>query len=226
METPSPTGPTAARGADDFPSYLKLVLNCWKGQHAKYCPVYWLSAWLSAADIKNGPIYPNLVGRKKKQRVLRADQVVKIQDHQSITRIWHEVDENGAQTRCNLTKGQVSGILNKMCTDAGYPGCSSYTFKKMAVQWAVRSNATVPQIKAAGRWKSNAWEQYAQGGFNDKQAWEQSGQDDPIRKMWVFRPALWDTTVAMATEVSTKKNKRRKQSKKGQKVAKGKTTQA
>ncbi len=237
LEAASTTGPTAARGADGFLSHVKLVLNCWKGQHinspkryplmlarnpldAKFCVVYWLSSWLSATGIKSGPILPNLIGRKEKQRVVRADKLVRVQDQQSMTQVWYEIEKGSTKTqRCNLTKEQVGNILHRMCEKAGYPDGSSYTFKKMAVQWAVRSSATVPQIKAAGRWKSGAWEQYAQGGFNDKQAWEQSGQDDPIRKIWVFRPALWDTTVPTATAGSSKKKPSKRKQKKPSKDA-------
>ena len=139
-------------------------------------------------------MFAKLHGNKGHQTHRVAHKLKTEDTRQGKTTYWVDADDH----RVNWTEIQWSDTLTKLFAAAGYATCTTHTLRCSAAQWAARCGARDAQIKATGRWSdtSNSYHRYIQAGIQDRDKWESLRQEDPIRKIWVFHPAVWTPTVS------------------------------
>lgn len=125
----------------------------------------------------------------------------KYDDIAGVKRYYADVEETKL---VNLTTEMLSSHITPIMKLCGYEDehCVLYVFRKSSCKWAARCGAQQHAIMAAGRWKesSKAFLDYIQAGQLDGATWVDSPEDDPIRKIWVFKPTaimMCMTTLAV-----------------------------
>ena len=118
---------------------------------------------------------------------------------------WYFGDAEETQI-VNLSEDILKRHLLGPMRKAGYAAedCKLYLIRKSACKWAARCGGAEWAIKAGGRWKENSrhFSSYIQAGQLDGQSWLDKKDEDPIRKLWVFKPtAVQECMVPLATPV-------------------------
>lgn len=149
-----------------------------------------------------GPIFPRVWKNGKKQGPVLVHHSRKDPDT-LIT--WYFADEDET-LKVNLSEDTLQRLLMSPMKLAGYnrDDCKLYLIRKSATKWAARCGGVEWAIKAAGRWKENSkhFSSYIEAGQLDGQYWLDKKDEDPIRKLWVFKPtAVQECSVPLATPV-------------------------
>jgi hypothetical protein len=163
-----------------YPAWVLLKLRRWKGNsnatkkaqylrlyanrdNVTYCPVVALYVWLRVTGIRSGPIFPAL---NKTHTAVRPGVLL----------------ETG--TYCNWIKKMFFQAGN------GLELCSTHSFRRSAVKWAVRCGLDTHLIIDLGRWSSasvgNAsFMRYIKDGVA-RYAASKNGVIDPVWAFWKF----------------------------------------
>jgi hypothetical protein len=154
----------------------------------RYCPVVNLIAWLAAANITSGPIFPIINRTDQSVRVPKSQKT----DPKTKNVVW--LDEEGNPVA--LTPVQWSEmcrtIFDAVPEDEFHP-CTSHSNRRSSAMWAARCGATDTQVRTAGRWTkgSSAFMLYTAAGLALHRKKTSLGNRDPIGFVWVFQPPVF-----------------------------------
>lgn len=109
-------------------------------------------------------------------------------------KVW--VDSDGGEV--NLNYDSWNDICKMFFVGAGVFDATTHSIRKSAAVWAARCGAEEYQIREAGRWNSgDTYMIYVKSGkaIASLAASRKDGSLDPIRKIWVFHPTAFLTTL-------------------------------
>ena len=195
---------------DGIPRYIKLKLTWWKSRkklqpvyyiiwrnyiNTIYCPVFNLLLWLRVSKIEQGPIFVKLKGDKLHRDCCKAEQYITKCTGSVNYKVW--VDADGKEV--NLNYESWNEICKMFFNGANVSEASTHSIRKSAAVWAARCGAEEYQIREAGRWNAgDTYLVYVKSG-KELAALANSRKDgsmDPIRKIWVFHPTAFLTTLS------------------------------
>ena len=154
---------------------------------------------MNLSGIKHGPICPRIVpasgkGKDRREEHCAVPKSVKVEKG---CIAWRAEDDKNV---C-MSYASLRDMLSKAFLIAGFGGARLYIIRKSATKWAARCNAVSWVIMAAGRWKESSrhFLRYIQSGILEGIDYSRDPREDPIRKIWVFKPTV--TTPHMPQEL-------------------------
>jgi hypothetical protein len=84
---------------------------------------------------------------------------------------------------------------------------TSHSLRKSAVIWGILCGALESQMRSCGRWRSTAsFDLYVRAGNTIVELYKarDDGVEDPIRKIWVFHPTVFDYSKSVIFRLTIK----------------------
>ena len=149
----------------------------------KFDLVYWLIRYLKQFNITHGPLFPQMTNDSKLVKSYAKLDVTPKGPQFRYFKVT--VDSTYSDKPAYLKYTKLTEINKRVLGGAGYAAACNYTYRKSSAKWYSSLGWQDWAIRNGGRWKSISYLDYVQEGqyeYHDNPA------DDPIRKLWVWRP--------------------------------------